>query len=200
MIYLDLIKAWIRRKNHLYEVFLKGKKVIDFGCGEGEIISLDPKKITGVEINKNALIRLQNKGFDIIEATVESVPIPDGSYDVVLCNHVIEHLTVEQAYNMLKEAQRVLSSHGELIIVTPTPRTVWNTFGHVKPYTAGAIMKLFRNKSLESFETLPPMKQTFTLYYGDWAKNKLTFFLSTVFSNFFPSYAGVYLLVLKKYD
>lgn len=198
MTYISLFKSWVQGRNHIYEVFLKNKKVIDFGCGEGRILSLSPSNITGIDINKSALARLRAKGFNVIEATMESVPVPDSSYDVVLCNHVIEHLTVDQAYNMLKEAQRVLRPQGELIIVTPTPRTVWNTFGHIKPYTITSIMKLFKEYSLESFDALPPMKKTFSLYYGTWARNKITFFISTLFANFFPSYAGVYLLVLKK--
>lgn len=200
MITFKLIKAWLGGKNYLYEVFLKNKKVVDFGCGEGEIVSLDPVNFTGVDMNKSALKRLREKGLNIIEASIENVPVPEASFDVVLCNNIIEHLTVDQAYNMLKEAQRILKPQGEIIIITPTPKTVWNTFGHVKPYTIGAIMKLFRKNSLESFESLTPMKKTFYLYYGTWSRNKITFLFSTLFVNFFTSSAGSYLLVLKKYE
>lgn len=200
MKYFHLINSWVSRKNYLYEVFLKGKKVIDLGCGEGEILTHDPVNFIGVDINKSALERLKKKGLQVIEASVDSVPVPDQSFDVVLCNNIIEHLTVDQAYNLIREAQRILRPGGELIIITPTPRTVWNTFGHTKPYTVAAIMKLFRKNSLESFEALSPMKKDFCLYYGTWVGNKLTFLISTFFSNIFPSFAGSYLLVLKKYE
>jgi|GEM_PF-5068982 len=195
---IQLLKAWLTGKNYLYEVFLKNKKVVDFGCGEGEIVSLDPVNFTGVDVNTSAVSRLKEKGLHIVESSIENVPVPDASFDVVLCNNIIEHLTVDQAYNMLKEAQRILKPQGEIIIITPTPRTVWNTFGHVKPYTVGSIMKLFRKNSLESFESLLPMKKSYVLYYGTWAQNKVTFLVSTLFSNIFPSYAGSYLLILKK--
>lgn len=200
MKYFHLIRSWVSRKNYLYEVFLKGKKVIDLGCGEGEILAHDPDNFIGVDVNKSALERLKVKGLNVIEASVESIPVGDRLFDVVLCNNLIEHLQVEQAYNMLKEAQRILKVGGEIIIITPTPRTVWNTFGHVKPYTIGAIMKLFRKNSLESFEALSPMKKTFSLYYGTWSSNKFTFLISTIFANIFDSYAGLYMLVLKKYE
>lgn len=200
MIYLKLLKAVLQKKSHVFEVFLKGKKVIDFGCGEGEMLALGNENVIGIEINQTALGRLREKGLNVIESSIESIPMANGSFDVVLCNNIIEHLTVDQAYNMLKEAQRLLRPHGEIIIITPTPKTVWNTFGHVKPYTIPSIMKLFRKNSRESFEALSPMKKTFSLYYGPWTHNKITFLFSTLIANIFRRFAGSYLLVLKKYE
>ncbi len=200
MIYLKLLKAVLQKKSHVFEVFLKGKKVIDFGCGEGEMLALGNENVTGIEINQTALGRLREKGLNVIESSIESVPMASGSFDVVLCNNIIEHLTVDQAYKMLQEAQRLLRPQGEIIIITPTPKTVWNTFGHVKPYTVGSIMKLFRKNSRESFEALSPMEKTFSLYYGPWTHNKITFLFSTMLANVFKGFAGSYLLVLKKYE
>ena len=200
MIYLKLLKAVLQKKSHVFEAFLKGKKVIDFGCGEGEMLALGNENVTGIEINQTALGRLREKGLNVIESSIESVPMASGSFDVVLCNNIIEHLTVDQAYKMLQEAQRLLRPQGEIIIITPTPKTVWNTFGHVKPYTVGSIMKLFRKNSRESFEALSPMEKTFSLYYGPWTHNKITFLFSTMLANVFKGFAGSYLLVLKKYE
>ena len=200
MIYLKLLKAVLQKKSHVFEVFLKGKKVIDFGCGEGEMLALGNENVTGIEINQTALGRLREKGLNVIESSIESVPMASGSFDVVLCNNIIEHLTVDQAYKMLQEAQRLLRPQGEIIIITPTPKTVWNTFGHVKPYTVGSIMKLFRKNSRESFAALSPMEKTFSLYYGPWTHNKITFLFSTMLANVFKGFAGSYLLVLKKYE
>ncbi len=200
MIYLKLLKSVLQKKSHVFEVFLKGKKVIEFGCGEGEMLALGNENVIGIEINQTALGRLREKGLNVIEASIESIPMESGSFDVVLCNNIIEHLTVDQAYNMLQEAQRLLRPEGEIIIITPTPKTVWNTFGHVKPYTIASIMKLFRKNSRESFEALSPMEKTFSLYYGPWTHNKITFLFSTIFANIFKGFAGSYLLVLKKYE
>lgn len=198
--YVNLLKAWIKRKNYLYEVFLKGKKVIDLGCGEGEILTMDPKNIIGVDINKGALMRLKEKGLQVIESSITNIPIPEESFDVVLCSNLIEHLFPEEAYKMLQESQRILRQDGKIIIITPTEKTVWNSFGHTKPYTIASIMKLFRKNTYESFEPLAPMKEEFRLYYGTWSKNKITFLISTIFANIFTSFAGSYLLVLKKYE
>jgi predicted SAM-dependent methyltransferase len=46
-------------------------------------------------------------------------PLPDGSFQYVFSEHVIEHLTYEQALAMLKECHRVLAPGGKLRIATP---------------------------------------------------------------------------------
>ena len=46
-------------------------------------------------------------------------PLPDSSFRYIFSEHVIEHLTYEQAVGMLKECHRVLSPGGTLRIATP---------------------------------------------------------------------------------
>jgi len=46
-------------------------------------------------------------------------PLPGGSFQYVFSEHVIEHLTYEQALAMLKECHRVLAPGGKLRIATP---------------------------------------------------------------------------------
>lgn len=46
-------------------------------------------------------------------------PFPDASFDYVYSEHLFEHLTYQQAQNMLKESYRVLKSGGVIRIATP---------------------------------------------------------------------------------
>lgn len=46
-------------------------------------------------------------------------PLPDGSFRYVFSEHVIEHLTYEEAFEMLKETHRVLVPGGKVRIATP---------------------------------------------------------------------------------
>ena len=46
-------------------------------------------------------------------------PFPDGSFQYILSEHVIEHVPWEEGLAMLKECHRVLASGGQIRIVTP---------------------------------------------------------------------------------
>jgi predicted SAM-dependent methyltransferase len=50
---------------------------------------------------------------------VQPFPLPDNSFQYVFSEHVIEHLTYEQAAGMLKECHRILAPGGKIRIATP---------------------------------------------------------------------------------
>lgn len=52
------------------------------------------------------------------------LPIPDETFDVVLCCEVIEHMDVDPMF-MLSEANRVLKTGGTLIVTTPNAVSTW---------------------------------------------------------------------------
>lgn len=45
MFYLKQFFYWFKGKNPLFEIFLKGKKVLDMGCGEGNLLKCDKANI-----------------------------------------------------------------------------------------------------------------------------------------------------------
>lgn len=51
------------------------------------------------------------------EYDITSVPVPDGSYDVVICNHVLEH--VQNANQALLEIFRILVEGGWAVLQVP---------------------------------------------------------------------------------
>lgn len=51
-----------------------------------------------------------------------SIPLPDGSVEILYCSHMIEHLDREQAQSFLKEAYRVLQKGGIIRLVVPDLR------------------------------------------------------------------------------
>ena len=52
------------------------------------------------------------------------LPIPDETFDVVLCCEVIEHMDVDPMF-MLSEVNRVLKPGGVLIVTTPNAVSTW---------------------------------------------------------------------------
>lgn len=52
-----------------------------------------------------------------VEADLTSLPFPDSSFDVVICSHVLEHITDDRA--AMQEIRRVLAPRGETLIMVP---------------------------------------------------------------------------------
>lgn len=76
-----------------------------------------------------------------------SLPLPDQSVDRILMIHTLEH--TEQPRQLLREAWRVLSGQGRLLIIVPNRRSMWahldsTPFGHGQPYTMTQLTTLLK--------------------------------------------------------
>ena len=109
--YIDLPKGFVTRERTL----------LDIGCGFGfflDAVRKDFKRVCGVEISEPLRAFAQKDlGLDILEGHASSIPLGDGSLDVVTVLDVLEHLPVPQA--CLQEICRVLKPGGILIVATP---------------------------------------------------------------------------------
>jgi SAM-dependent methyltransferase len=114
------------------EIPLAGKKLLEIGSGFGVSLAIMLKRF-GVDAYG---IEPASEGFDasngcareilrandldparVIDAVGESIPFPDGSFDIVYSNNVLEH-TSEPA-KVLSEAARVLKPGGTLFVEVP---------------------------------------------------------------------------------
>jgi SAM-dependent methyltransferase len=90
--------------------------VLDFGCGGGYLLkSLTCARRLGVEINPDAREMALANGVEAYSTTAE---VPDGSCDVVISNHALEH--TEKPLDELRELLRTLRPGGIAVIVTPS--------------------------------------------------------------------------------
>ncbi len=193
-----LFALWVYGKNPVFELFMKDKKVLDIGCGEGKLLRKNSRLVYGIDINKTMVEQLTKENLQVKEGSVTEIPYEANFFDVVHCSNIIEHLSPVETQKMFIEIKRVLKKNGTVIIITPMPKTVWNTFGHIKPYPPAAIKKLFRQVSLESFDSVTGLEIQNIFYYGTWASNKLTFILSTLIAQLTPFLRGSYLMVIRK--
>jgi ubiquinone/menaquinone biosynthesis C-methylase UbiE len=122
--------------------FLRKKKtILDIGCGEGRFISLSPKKIMGVDHNKQSLDICKKKGYNVKYANVTKLPFKDNSFDAVHSCHVIEHLFPNEAHDFLKEMNRVLKKGGIFCLRAPLlHRGFYHDLTHIKPYYPEAVL------------------------------------------------------------
>ncbi len=97
------------------------QKILDIGCGRGEIGQLIKEKgnqVFGLDIVP-ALVQVANReGIKAKVADIEEEAIPfQEKFDFVLAGEIIEHVFNTQDF--LKKISRSLKKNGQLIITTP---------------------------------------------------------------------------------
>lgn len=90
-------------------------KILDLGCGEGEI-SIGLGNVTGVDISEPRLEIAKKNGVRTIKADVCKVPLNE-TFDAVIITDIIEHM--QRPYDLLIEASRLLKPGGQLFLETP---------------------------------------------------------------------------------
>lgn len=102
----------------------------------------------------------------------EALPFPDYSVDRLLLVHALEN--AEHMRQMMREAWRILSGSGRMLIVVPSRRGIWarrdaTPFGAGKPFSVGQVQKLMRDTQFDPQQTLralyvPPVQSQFMLH------------------------------------
>ncbi len=161
---LDLVRRYVP---------LEGKRVLDIGCGIGTYVrrmqELSPETY-GVDIDPQRVTLGAESVPNLAVAVGEYLPFADESFDVVLLNEVIEHVTSDR--DTMREAYRILKPGGAAVIYAPNRLYFFETHGvylgkryvfgnvpgvnwlpnplrnrlvpHARAYTAGGINRVLR--------------------------------------------------------
>jgi SAM-dependent methyltransferase len=121
---------------------LRGKRVLDFGCGSGansvvlrakgaDVVALDISPHLLAVTEKRLLAHGYTTGTDFLLASGHQMPIPDASLDVVFGAAILHHLDLAEASS---EVRRVLKPGGNAIFIEPVrdPR-LYRTFRRLMP-------------------------------------------------------------------
>ncbi|HXN71253.1 MAG TPA: class I SAM-dependent methyltransferase [Candidatus Acidoferrales bacterium] len=104
----------------LREIVAPGHRVLDAGCGTGKFFSMDFARQAGCQLVGIDLRQGLSANSEIdfgVRAELNRLPFSDGSFDVVNCRLVIEHVDFPDI--VLKEFYRILKPGGRLAIFTP---------------------------------------------------------------------------------
>jgi SAM-dependent methyltransferase len=86
-------------------------RILDIGCSFGLILKqLTPNTGLGVGIDIDKNIGSHSDNIYFVRTDAEKLPFTDGSFDVVICNHVYEH--TDDATRLLAEIERIMSADG----------------------------------------------------------------------------------------
>ena len=127
-------QAWLKRA---IAALPAGARILDAGagelrnrvhCGHLEYVSQDFCQYAGGGAVDDGLqvASWNTSGVDIV-SDIAAIPVPDASFDAVLCTEVLEH--VPEPTRAIDEFSRILKGGGRLILTAPFSSNV-----HMAPY------------------------------------------------------------------
>ncbi len=126
--------------------------ILDAGCGNGLIANelCDSFQVTGIDSSLEALKYLKCPAQ---QASLTQIPFPDKSFDLVMCNEVLEHLDNVSLHQAISELLRVCDKH--LLIGVPHREQLDNLlvrcarcgheehpYGHLQSFSLNALNQL----------------------------------------------------------
>lgn len=103
---------------------LVGSRILDIGCGEGGLarqLAAEGAIVTGIDplaqVIGKARANAPEARFEI--ATAEALPFEDNAFDLAVMINSLHHVPVALMGAALREAKRVLTKDGALIIIEP---------------------------------------------------------------------------------
>lgn len=167
-------------------IFTKGEKVIDIGCGS--------RKLPGAR----GMDRVKDSEADIIH-DIEKVPwpLPDSSYDLVFMNHSLEH--VDDVLAVLGEVHRIAKKGARVVIQVPHFRA---SDAYVDPthrhfFTSHSLDYFLEGTLLSDYHYVPFRFKKLGFWYG-WphpSKNPIRQFVKNL-SHKYPDFYDQYLSLI----
>lgn len=115
-------------------------QVLDVGCGIGDLLRFWPGSV-GVDVNPETVAYCRQQGLDARLMAIDVLPFEDGSFDRVVLDNVLEHLTAPMP--LVGEIARVLRSGGRAVVGVPGSRGYSEDPDHKIFYDENGLIAVF---------------------------------------------------------
>jgi len=133
---------------------IKEKKLVDFGCGFGYLISEGKKigfEVTGVEAKSEVVEQIRKREkLNVISSLIKDVNLPHNNYSVATFFDVLEHLIEPDL--AIKKARDVLAPGGLLVIEVPDDKSLFRKIAYFQYKITGG---KFQNLLKGAFQSHP---------------------------------------------
>lgn len=124
----DYAKQLLKMINKM--IHFKNKKVLDYGCGRGDLIHIlcndyDLEIVNGCDISQESVdfVNRSNSGNKRFGGAVriesKAIPYQNENFDVILLTELIEHLNDRDLEFAVSEISRMLKKNGVVVVTTP---------------------------------------------------------------------------------
>jgi len=205
---------WESHIENIFRIFDKNLKeycpynIMDVGCGNGSRtirianhLNVDMSNVYGVDYSEDFVITCQSI-FNVnkIDLEIDNIPHDDDTFDIVICNQVLEHL--KNYSKVIDELIRVTKEKGYILIGIPNLAHLINRiyllFGmqpmcididsnHIRGFTHKSLVKVF--KSLENIKLID---------FEGALMYPLPFFLGKALAHHFVGLSGYVCYLLQK--
>jgi SAM-dependent methyltransferase len=144
-------------------------RVLDIGCGYGQFLQAMKdhglKNLRGIDVDEEAVACCRDKGLSVekIDDINRFSEMEKGSFDLILMNHILEHIEKGNIIPTLKSVREMLSPGGKLFISVPNAQSptgcywAFEDFTHTTIFTAGSLLYVLRAAGFDQMDLVDPL-------------------------------------------
>jgi SAM-dependent methyltransferase len=128
-------------------------RILDTGCGTGATTASLRAfgSVLGLDIGSEALTRARERNLPVARSSVTRLPVPPGSFDVVVALDLLEHVDDDIAAAV--EMRAALAPGGFLLATVPAYRFLWSSHDialeHRRRYTRRQLLDVLERAGFE---------------------------------------------------
>ena len=139
------------------------KKILDYGCGTGQLINALMQKnidVTGMDASDEAVNIGKKNGLNIIKINNldEEKKNYENTFDLIIISHVLEHQKKNEMANLLNNLRYMLKENQYLLTIVPNAQSItgaywrYEDFTHEYLFTTGSLNYLLCDNNFDKIE------------------------------------------------